>query len=155
MLWLFVPAYGALCYLVFLITFLYAVGFVMGFAVPKVIDSGISRPIVSSPLVNPGLLGLSSVQHSVIAGPAFGRSCTRLVPPSSGRSIDVLLSSAALALLSWHWRPMPSGVGSVAVELPGSASGWRTAKTAGAPRAKCRCRCADASTRALTNASGW
>lgn len=100
MLWLFVPAYGALCYLVFLITFLYAVGFVMGFAVPKVIDSGISRPIVLAPLVNPGLLGLSSVQHSVIAGPAFERSCTRLVPPSSGRSIDVLLSSAALVLLS-------------------------------------------------------
>lgn len=124
--------YGALCYLVFLFTFLYAIGFVGNLLVPKSIDSGDPGALGTSLLINVLLLAVFALQHTVMARPAFKRWWTRLVPQAVERSTYVLFSSLALILLYWQWRPMPAvvwnaGEGALgAVLQAGFWVGWAT-----------------------------
>lgn len=122
--------YGSVCYALFLATFLYAIGFVTGVVVPKHIDNGVATPVGLAVAINVALLSLFAIQHSGMARPGFKRWWTRFVPVQVERSTYVLLSSLALILLFWQWRPLPAPVWNVEGEIARgavyalSALGW-------------------------------
>jgi len=121
---------GVGAYAIFLGTFLYALGFVGNFVVPKSLDSAREGSLATALAVNLGLLSLFAVQHSVMARRGFKERLTRWLPEPAERSTYVLASSLALILLFALWRPLGGVVWEVtdpagrAVLLGLFAFGW-------------------------------
>ena len=103
-------AYGTLAYVLFLGTFLYAIGFVMGLLVPKTVSDGARVPLAEALLVNGGLLALFAVQHTIMARRAFKRRWTRIVPAQIERSTFVLVTCVILITTFVQWRHLPGSL---------------------------------------------
>jgi methanethiol S-methyltransferase len=99
--------YGTAAYVLFLGTFVYAIGFVANLPLPKTIDGGNVTPWLMSGVVDAALLALFACQHSVMARPGFKRWWNRVVPSAIERSTYVLFASSTLIVLFWQWRPIP------------------------------------------------
>src|SRR5215204_4940425 len=95
-------AYGSLSYLIFLGTFLYAIGFIGNFGVPTTLDGAARGSLGVALAIDVGLLTLFAVQHSVMARKWFKDWWTRTVPKPLERSTYVMFSSLALILLFWQ-----------------------------------------------------
>ena len=124
--------YAVVTYVIFLATFLYAVGFVGGFLVPTQLDSPSRDPRALAVCIDLGLLALFALQHSIMARKWFKERWTQIVPWAIERSTYVLCASLALLLLFWQWRPLGVTVWSVdgararLAIYALSAAGWAT-----------------------------
>jgi methanethiol S-methyltransferase len=99
-------AYGVVSYTLFVLTYLYAIGFIGNMFVPKSMDSAVRLPFLQALLIDTLLLAAFAVQHSVMARPAFKRVLTRFIPEAAERSTYVLCSSLALIALFVFWQPV-------------------------------------------------
>src|SRR5262245_23477100 len=112
--------YGLLAYVLFLGTFLYAIGFVTNLFVPRSIDAAPEGDLATNLAIDLMLLTVFALQHSAMARPAFKRVLTRVIPEPAERSTYVLASSLALIALFAFWRPLGGAVWSV--EQPAAAA---------------------------------
>jgi protein-S-isoprenylcysteine O-methyltransferase Ste14 len=122
--------YGIAAYVVFFVTFLYAIGFVEDLVVSNTIDGGATAPTAQALIVDLLLMSIFAIQHSVMARPRFKQWWTKFVPPSVERTTYVLMASLALALLIWQWQPISPVIWdiadpSIAIAVTGlSFVGW-------------------------------
>jgi|SRR5882672_2649848 len=106
----FIFLYGIASYAAFLVSILYAIGFVGNLWVPKSIDTGGAGPLAEALIIDTLLLGMFAIQHSVMARPAFKSWWTRIIPHESERSTYVLVASLILLGLYWQWQPIPAQI---------------------------------------------
>ncbi len=98
--------YGVVSHVLFLLVFMYMVGFLSNFIVPKSIDSGTVGPFGLALIVNILLLALFGIPHSIMARPGFKQWWTTIVPKHVERSTYVMISNLFVILLMWQWQPM-------------------------------------------------
>jgi protein-S-isoprenylcysteine O-methyltransferase Ste14 len=130
-----IAAYGVAAYVMFLLTFLYLIGFVADadfmvggvHLVGKSIDRGglgDGTLTVTAVVIDVLLLALFAIQHSVMARAGFKSWWTRIVPPSAERSTYVIASNICLIVLVVAWYPITHDIWRV------TAQPWRTVLTA-------------------------
>ncbi len=94
--------YAGLCYLVFLITFLYLIGLVENLLVPKAIDTIAvtkSEPWFIAVFINFCLISLFAIQHSVMARQGFKEKWKKIIPAPVERSTYVLFATTTFYYL--------------------------------------------------------
>src|SRR5262245_50949401 len=116
-----VLVYGIVVYLLFGLAWLYFIGFLGGFPVPKSVDSGAVAPVGIALAIDLGCLALFFAHHSVMARARAKRAIVRVVPPAIERSTYVLVATLAMIVLMAMWRPLPQivwhagGIAAVAI----------------------------------------
>jgi methanethiol S-methyltransferase len=98
--------YGLVSYMVFFLTFVYAVGFIGNLYIPRSMDSAARMSFLPALAIDALLLLVFAVQHSIMARPAFKEVLTRFIPTAAERSTYVLCSSLLLIALFAFWQPV-------------------------------------------------
>jgi len=114
---LFAFVYGVSAYVAFLVVFLWFIGFVGDFAVPKTVNSGAAGGTLESVVVNLLLIVLFGLPHTVMARTGFKRWLSKTVPAPIERSTYMWIANALLAFLMWQWQP----IGAVVWQAQGMA----------------------------------
>jgi len=133
-------AYGVGAYVVFVLTALYAIGFVDNWIVSQTIDGapGASGPMLQAALVNVLLFGIFALQHAFMGSARFRAAWARVLPVAVERSTHVLVSSLTLMLVFLRWRAIPLELWSLGAHPLGflfeilSFAGWTLALIASA-----------------------
>lgn len=100
--------FGLLAYAITLGTMGYLTGFGLPGLLPKSVDSGpVGTPAVAV-AVDLGLLALFGLQHSLMARRGFKAWLHAALPAEIERSVYLLATCAALALLFALWQPLPA-----------------------------------------------
>lgn len=118
------PAYALLAYAAFLVSLVWAVGFLAnaGWS-PTTVDGGPSpHGPGSALLVDLALLTLFALQHTVMARATVKSLLRRVQHRAAERSTYVLAASVSLFLLLGLWEPLPTTVWQVGT--PWSAGVW-------------------------------
>jgi methanethiol S-methyltransferase len=100
--------FGVVVYGLFGLTWVYFVGFLGGFAVPRSVDSGPVAPPHEALAIDLGCLVLFFAHHSAMARARAKHAIARFVPPAVERSTYVLVASLAMVFLMAMWRPLPA-----------------------------------------------
>ncbi|MEM1110293.1 MAG: methanethiol S-methyltransferase [Pseudomonadota bacterium] len=101
-------AYGLLTYLLFNASFIYLIGFLQSFGVPKAINDGNHVSPTFALSITVSLVFLFGFFHSLMARDWFKRRWTKLIGQEAERSTYVLQSALFLLLAMWQWQPMPA-----------------------------------------------
>lgn len=105
--------YGVVCYVISCVTLLYFCGFVGNFAVPRSIDAAPTMAWYDALLVDVVLLGIFSIQHSVMARQGFKNWWTQFVPKPIERSTYILFTSLCSIALFYFWQPIGGSIWNV------------------------------------------
>jgi len=98
--------YGLVNWVGFLGIFMYMIGFLGEFLVPKTVNSGIEGPMGQAILINLLLIALFGIHHSIAARPGFKKWVTQHCPQHLERSTYVLISNVFMILILWQWQPI-------------------------------------------------
>lgn len=104
--------FGWVAYGIFLLTFLYLIGFVADLSVlPRAIDHPVpTMPLVAAILADLALIAVFGLQHSLMARKSFKAVWTRVVPKPIERSSYMIFTCLALILLFAFWQSLPAMV---------------------------------------------
>ena len=120
----FYLAYAGIAYAIFLVVFLYLIAFTGNLpGAPLTVDRGPESAPSVALAVNLALIALFSLQHSVMARPAFKAAWTRLVPQPIERATFVMMTNLVLVILFLGWHPIPAPVWTV-TDPTGAALLW-------------------------------
>ncbi|WP_299395594.1 isoprenylcysteine carboxylmethyltransferase family protein [Pelagibius sp.] len=129
----FALVFGALCYLLCSAVLAYYLCWLGGFVVPRTIDSGTidgGTTLAVALLVNALLVALFVVPHSILARPRFKAWWTGIIPAPIERSVYLLHTALAMALMMAAWQALPAPLWQVDHSLAqtllwgGFALGW-------------------------------
>ena len=103
---LFGFVYGVTCYMMGVASLVFAGLWLGDMVLPVTLDSAPTGSIGTAVLINFALILGFSLQHSVMARPAFKEWWTQFVPASCERSTYVLLSGIAFFGMMYFWQPL-------------------------------------------------
>lgn len=104
--------FGLMAYAVFLLTFLYLIGFVGGLPqIPRSIDHPLPTATTGVAILTDLLLiAVFGVQHTVMARTGFKRVWTKMMPEPIERSGYMIFACLALILMFAFWQSIPTPI---------------------------------------------